>query len=238
MAFNNVSAIEAALITCSWNCLEKAWNDLQSDSQKLSDLFQEPERKVEAITESLKRWKEHAGLLSWNLTIHSLSLRHTDPHSSRDLRAVVTCWKMVQLLVDQLEKVVVNQKGKTHEDLIWSQIQDLVKKLHSWLRRKRVELQNKEYYRDPKKEDPDNSSTNTVGQKRRRIAFDELNQASKIKRKSLPKLTIKIPKSTTDTYTVTRPKLQRQFARTGDLVPDTPKQLQQELEEYNKTLGY
>ena len=81
MAFNNLSAIEAALITCSWNCLEKAWNDVESDYENLSGaLFQEPERKVEAITECLKRWKEHAGLLSWNLTIHSLLLRHTDPN--------------------------------------------------------------------------------------------------------------------------------------------------------------
>ena len=128
MAYTDLNAIQTALLTCSWNCLEKAWNDVESDCQDLSRLFQSPERNVEAVTQGLQRWKEHARLLSWNLTVHSLML-HTDIHSRRFLSAVVTCWKTVQLLVVQLEKVLVNKKEKSAEDALWLQIQGLVEKL-------------------------------------------------------------------------------------------------------------
>ena len=71
--------------------------------------------------------KKHARLLSWNLTVHSLLL-HDDARSSRVLSTAVCCWKAVQLLVVQLEKLLFNQKEKSAENTLWLQIQGLVKK--------------------------------------------------------------------------------------------------------------
>ena len=107
--------------------LEKVCYDVKSMSQEISTLILSPEHNLEAVTEGLKRWKKHAGLLSWNLTVHSLLL-HNDARSSRVLTAAVSCGMAVQLLVVQLEKLLFNQKEKSAEDALWLQIQGLVKK--------------------------------------------------------------------------------------------------------------
>ena len=127
MAYFDLNAIKNAMITSSWNSLIKAWYDVESVSQEISTLILSPERNLEAVTEGLKRWKEHAGLLSWNVTVHSLLL-HDDARSSRLLSTAVCCWKAVQLLVVQFEKLLFNQKEKGVEDTVWLQIQGLVKK--------------------------------------------------------------------------------------------------------------
>ena len=128
MAYSDLNAIKNALVISSWNCLKKAWYDLESVPQEISTLILSPERNFEAVTEGLRRWKQNTGPLSWNLTVHSLLL-HTNSRSSRVLSVVVSCWKAVQLLVVQFEKLLLNQKEKSADDALWLQIQGLVEKL-------------------------------------------------------------------------------------------------------------
>ena len=211
MAYTDLNAIQTALLTCSWNCLEKAWNDVESDCQDLSRLFQSPERNVEAVTQGLQRWKGHARLLSWNLTVHSLML-HTDIHSRRFLSAVVTCWKTVQLLLVQLEKVLVNKKEKNAEDALWLQIQGLVGKLGVLLLKNFKKEQCGVDDFTPGKKGPDNDprpgDSSKKGGKMTKIrhyykATKPLKRPVKelqAKRRNLHKLTIKIPKSSSDTF--------------------------------------
>ena len=78
--------------------------------------------------------------------------------------SIIATWAPIKDRGQQFTVALVNKKGKSMEDAVWSQIQDLVMKLHFCLR-KRVELQKEEYYREPKKRDPDNDSTSTVDQK-------------------------------------------------------------------------
>ena len=117
MASFDLNAIKNAMITSSWNSLIKAWYDVESVSQEIFTLILSPERNLEAVTEGLKRWKEHAGMLSWNLTVQSLLL-HDDARSSRVLSTAVCCWKAVQLLVVQFKKLLFNQKEKGVEDTL------------------------------------------------------------------------------------------------------------------------
>ena len=79
-AYSDLNAIKNALVISSWNCLKKAWYDVESVSQEISTLILSPERNLEAVTEGLQRWKEHTRPLSWNLTVYSLLL-HTDSRS-------------------------------------------------------------------------------------------------------------------------------------------------------------
>ena len=181
---------------------ETVWNEAESELQHINNLLQQPERNIETIVECLKQREKHASVMTAYLTRHSFVF-YENPYSRRDWMSILATWATIQNRVQQFTVAFVNKKGKSVEDVLWSQIQHLVMKLHLCLR-KRAELQKKECYREPKNRDPDNDSTSTVDRKRRSIVLDEIIQDPKFKRKRIPKLKIKIPKAK-------RPVLRRQF---------------------------
>ena len=193
-------------------------------SQEISTLILSPKRNLEAVTEGLKRWKEHAGLLSWNLTVHFLLL-HDDARSSRVLSTAVCCWKAVQLLVVQFEKLLFNQKEKGVEDTLWLQIQGLVKKFEVLLLKRFTREQcgvddfslerkgagdndpGEKCFTRPVIPYPSKKTRRTTKSghcSKMRTPFKDALSEFFAERRNPPKLTIEIPK------TSSRPKLQRQ----------------------------
>lgn len=133
---------------------------------------------------------------------------------------------MVQLLVEQVEKLLVNQKEESVEGALWFQIQGLMKKLGILLKVfKKDQCGVKDFTAG--KRDPDSgeyvtrSGKHNAGKKGGKLTKDRFRSKSRnplkhpVKklntRRNPLKLSIKIPKSSTDTFTVTRPKLQRQY---------------------------
>ena len=224
MAYFDLNAIKNAMITSSWNSLIKAWYDVERVSQEISTLILSPERNLEAVTEGLKRWKEHAGLLSWNVTVHSLLL-HDDARSSRLLSTAVCCWKAVQLLVVQFEKLLFNQKEKGVEDTVWLQIQGLVRKFGVLLLKRFTREQcglddfslerkgpgdndpGEKCFTRPGIPYPSKKTRRTTKSRhcsKMRTPFKDALSEFFAERRNPPKLTVEIPK------TSSRPKLQRQ----------------------------
>ena len=220
MAYSDLNAIKNALAVSSWNCLKKRG----TMSQKISTLILSPERNLEAVTEGLQRWKEHTGPLSWNLTVHSLLL-HTDSRSSRVL-SVATCVLLESgsTFGRSIREIII----KSERDALWLQIQGLVEKLGVLLLKNIKKEQCGVDDFTPEKKGPDNYPRPGIGDSSKKggnmtkirhgyKAKKPLKHAVKeleAKRRNSRKAVIKLPKSSSDTFTVSRPKLQRQH---GDI---------------------